>query len=741
MKFIQRSNDYATKEKQVAAPYFRKTFIINKKVKTAYLRITGLGFYEVYVNGTNITKGYLAPYRSNLNHYVYYDEYDVQSQLNEGKNVIACVIGNGWQNAIGGYIWSFDQATWRGSCKVAFELLLTYEDGSKEMIESDELTRTADSPIVFNDLHYGEYYDARCELRGWNLPEYDDSSWDFAEEATRPAGEFRLCEAEPIVASGEMKPISIIEHEDGFIYDFGVNHAGLCRLKIRGKDGQKILLQHFEAIIDGKPYFKNFRYYPEQRFQEDEYICSGRGEEVYMPHFTYHGFRYVYVTGITKEQATEELLTYVMIHSDISERGYFRCDHEVINKIQEATVRSDISNFHYFPTDCPQREKNGWTADASLSAEQLLLNLTPEKSFREWMRNIYKALDGDGQLPGIVPTGGWGYLVPNGLPWNGPAWDSVIVNLPYYTYVYRGDKEILKEAAIPIMRYVTYLYSKINEKDLFEFGLGDWCQPNRKSEGDHATPLVVTDSIVTADNLWKAMGIYDALAMPEQKAYVEALYMRLRAGVRKELIDMDTVSVFGGTQTGQAIAIAYRMFEEEEIPKAVEELVRRIREKDNFMDTGVIGARVIFRVLAEHGYADLAFHMISRPEHPSYGNIIARGATTLWEGFWKDNTCKILSMNHHFWGDVSAWFYTYLAGMHLNPTGKNVRDVIVSPCFLKEIHVVEAMHELPDGKLYVKWERNDGKIILRVRAPKIVKINISLPKESEEEILTVLEEE
>ena len=250
MKFIQRSNDYATKEKQVAAPYFRKTFIINKKVKTAYLRITGLGFYEVYVNGTNITKGYLAPYRSNLNHYVYYDEYDVQSQLNEGKNVIACVIGNGWQNAIGGYIWSFDQATWRGPCKVAFELLLTYEDGSKEMIESDELTRTADSPIVFNDLHYGEYYDARCELRGWNLPEYDDSSWDFAEEATRPAGEFRLCEAEPIVASGEMKPISIIEHEDGFIYDFGVNHAGLCRLKIRGKDGQKILLQHFEAIID-----------------------------------------------------------------------------------------------------------------------------------------------------------------------------------------------------------------------------------------------------------------------------------------------------------------------------------------------------------------------------------------------------------------------------------------------------------------------------------------------------------
>lgn len=740
MKFIQRSNHYATKEKQVAAPYFRRNFFVKSQVKKARLCVTGLGFYEVYVNGKNITKGFLAPYRSNLNHYVYYDQYEIAEELVIGTNVIACVVGNGWQNAIGGYIWDFDRASWRGACKVAFELIVIYEDGTEDNIESDALTKTADSPIIFNDLHYGEYYDARREIPGWNLPDYDDSNWDFAEEAPTPAGELKICEAEPIVAAGEMKPVSVTAYEDGFIYDFGVNHAGLCRLKIRGEEGQKILLQHFEAIIGGKPYFKNFRYYPEQRFQEDEYICSGKGVETYMPHFTYHGFRYVYVTGITKEQATEELLTYVMLHSDISTRGYFHCDNEVINKIQEATVRSDISNFHYFPTDCPQREKNGWTADASLSAEQLLLNLTPEVSFREWMRNIYKALDQEGQLPGIVPTGGWGYLVPNGLPWNGPAWDSVIVNLPYYTYVYRGDKEILEEAAIPIMRYVTYLYSKINERDLFEFGLGDWCQPNRKSEGDHATPLVVTDSIVTADNLWKAMEIYDALGMLEQKAYVGALYTRLRTAIRKELIDMETASVFGGTQTGQAIAIAYRMFEEEEIPKAVEELVRRIQEKDNFMDTGVIGARVIFRVLAEYGYADLALHMISRPEHPSYGNIIARGATTLWEGFWKDNTCKILSMNHHFWGDVSAWFYTYLAGMRINPTGKNVQEVLISPCFVKEVNAVEALHKLPNGHVHVKWERNEGKIILQVSAPECVKVRINLPRDSKEEIITILEE-
>ena len=584
-------------------------------------------------------------------------------------------------------------------------------------------------------MHYGEYYDARLEIPGWDLPEFDDSNWDEAKNAIPPRGELRLCSAEPIVADGEIKPISIEEYDDGFIYDFGINNAGLCRLTITGEKGQKILLQYGETLVDGKPYFLNNRFSPDQRFQEDEYTCCGNGKEIYMPRFTYHGFRYVYVTGITSGQATEELLTYVTFHSDIPVRGTFKCDNEVIQKIQDATVRSDVSNFHYFPTDCPQREKNGWTADASLSTEQLLLNLGPERSFREWMRNIYKAMDDNGQLPGIIPTGGWGYLTPGGSAWNGPAWDSVIVNIPYYTYLYRGDTDILREAAIPIIRYVSYLYSKLDEHDLLALGLGDWCQPNRKNEGDYATPLVVTDSIVTTDNLWKATEIYDILGMMEQKAYVSALYERLRTAIRKELIDINNASVYGGTQTGQAIAIAYRMFNEDEIPKAVAELVKRVGDKHNFMDTGVIGARVIFRVLSEYGYADLACNMITRPEHPSYGNIIKRGATTLWEGFWKDNTCKILSMNHHFWGDVSAWFYSYIAGIHVNPTGRNVHEVMIKPCFVNSVNTVKATHELPDGIITVEWNRTKTGIVLKVTAPEYVNVLFQVPSEGVEKVL------
>lgn len=728
MKFIQKTKEYATFEKPVSAPYFRRMFAVHQKVKTAKLKITGLGFYEVHINGIDITKGFLAPYRSNLNDYVYYDEYDIVEYLLEGDNVLGCIVGNGWQNPVGGYIWEFEKAPWRGPCKLAFQLRITYADGTVHDVESDSQTRVTDSPIIFNDLHYGEYYDARKELDGWDMPEYDDSKWDYAEEALAPLGEQRLCGAEPIVSSGELKPINIRKYEDGYIYDFGENNAGITRLQIRGECGQKLLLQHFETLVDGKPYFKNFRYYPEQRYQEDEYICSGKGMEIHTPRFTYHGFRYVYVTGVREEQATPELLTYVILHSDIKQIGNFVCDDEVVNKIQEATVRSDISNFHYFPTDCPQREKNGWTADASLSAEQLLLNFTPEVSFREWLRNIYKALDEHGQLPGIVPTGGWGYMVEGGPPWNGPAWDSVLVNLPYYMYIYRGDTTTLREAATPIIRYITYLYSKLNEKDLLKFGLGDWCQPNRKGEDDYETPLEVTDSMVSLDIARKAMTIFEALGMDEQKAYAEGLYQRLRKAIRKHLIDRESCLVMGETQTGQALALAYGLFRDYEKDKAVLRLVELINHKDGFMDTGVIGARVIFRVLAENGFADLAYDMITRPEYPSYGNWILRGATTLWEGFWRDDTCRILSMNHHFWGDVSAWFYIYLAGIHINPTGKDVREVCISPCFVKKLNYVNAHHQMLDGTLIVEWKRTREGIMLSVTAPKGINISFELPE-------------
>lgn len=724
LSFIKATEEFSTLDKHIPAPYFRRSFELDMAPVKAELLITGLGYYEVYINGENITKGFLAPYRSNIDDYVYYDKYDIKDKLKTGKNTIGIILGNGMKNAPGAFIWDFEKARFRGAPETAFSLELDYGNENKELIVSDSKTVTAPSPIIFDDLHFGEYYDARLEIPGWNLPEFDDSAWKSALKAETPCGEARICDADPIRLINTMKPVSITECDGSYIYDFGLNSAGLCTLKIKGKAGQRVLLQYFETLVDGKPYVHNNRFHAEDRYQEDEYYLSGNGTEEYTPRFTYHGFRYVLVSGITAEQATEELLTYLELSSLNERAGSFKCSDDVINKIEEATVRSDISNFHYFPTDCPQREKNGWTADASLSAEQLLLNLRPERSYKEWMRNIYKALKDNGQLPGIVPTTGWGYH------WgNGPAWDNVIINLPYYTYIYRGDTDILKELSIPLMRYLNYLFSRLDSKGLMEIGLGDWCPPqtleNDREDG-FKTPLIVTDTILTYDIAKKAAFVYETLGQEPQKQFALSLADKVRAAFRDNLLDKETGAVFGNTQTVQAMAIFYGMLEGAEKEKAFGLLLKYIDEADGHFNTGVLGGRVIYNVLAENGEIDLAYNMIVRPDFPSYGNWIARGATTLWECCCPEGG-RILSYNHHFWGFISGWFYIYLAGIRVNPDGNDTSNVDIKPLFPKKLDSVDAYHDTPHGRIAVKWNKNGKEVVLEIDAATALHGVISAP--------------
>ncbi len=719
MNFIRSSEKYCKPENPVPAPYFRKSFeVTERQIKSAELLICGLGFYELSLNGEDITKGFLAPYRSNHDHYVYFDRYEVMDKLTAGRNVIGVLLGNGFQNPLVDN-WKFGKTPWRGAPVLSFSLDIEYADGSRELVLSDTEVKTANSPILLNDLHLGEYYDARLETENWNAPDFDDSGWKNAEEAPRPHGTPRLCEVEPIVKRGEIGPVSITECDGGYIYDFGVNDAGVCRLSVNGRAGQKILLKHFEKTVNGKPFLGNIKFRPEQRFQEDEYTCSGRETETHTPRFTYHGFRYVYVTGITAEQATKNLLTFVLLSSDIKQTGHFECSDETVNKIQAAAVRSDISNFYYFPTDCPQREKNGWTADASLSAEQMLLNFAPEKSLKEWLVNIYRAIDERGRVPGIIPNSGWGYD-----KLNGPAWDNVIVNLPYFIYNYRGDRQVLETAVAPIMRYLTYLYSLLTREDLIEYGLGDWCQVNTKTEDAFDTPAVLTNSVSAVDIAEKAAFIYETLGAFEQMQYAASLASRIKKALRERLYDTKNAIALCKTQTAQAMGIYYNIFTADEKPRAVERLVKLINENNGFMKVGVLGGRVIFRALAENGYADLAYAMITRTEFPSYGNWIARGATTLWELFTLDDTAKG-SLNHHFWGDVSAWFYTYLAGIRINPERNNPNSAVISPCFVERLNFVKAECALPCGKLCVCWKRLGEKIKLTLTIPENAEVSLT----------------
>ena len=749
-KFISAvpAMEYGTFGKTVNAPYLRKNLNLEKVPEKAEITVCGLGFYKLFVNGLDITKGLLAPYISNSDKIVFFDNYDIAKHLRAGKNTIAFMLGNGMQNCIGGGIWNLNEGTHRTAPKLAFAIEI---DGT--VTEADTSVVTHPSPITFDDLRCGVHYDANLEISGWNTPDFDDSAWENAYLTETPRGEFMLCDAHPIKVREELSPVSVEENvyletyhkrndveaesdctydctEDnasaGYLYDFGQNNAGVIKLRIKGTKGQRVVMQFIERPnhITGKPDYTNFHFYPDGYVLRDIYICRGGEEEIFVPDFTYHGFRYCWVTGITKEQATPSLLTYLVASSDLTQRADFKCSDDVTNKLWEASLRSDLSNFFYFPTDCPHREKNGWTGDASVSAEHMTMKLDVEKSYGTWLANIRNHQNRAGAIPGIVPTAGWedGW----GFEWgNGPIWDSVLFNLPYYVYIFRGETTLITENATNMMRYLEYISKRRDERGLIHIGLGDWC-PVGKVAHDYDCPLEFTDSVATMDSARKAALMFRAAGLTLQAEFAENLSFELREAIRENLIDFNTMTVLGSCQSGQAIAIALDVFEPAEKSEAYTRLIEFIEMREDHLDTGFYGARYIFYVLSDFGDSDLAYRMITRPDYPSYGNWIARGATTLWENFFPEGQPGS-SLNHHFWGHISAWYLKEILGIHINPGEDNAKRVELKPHFIDALDNAEGYVETVCGKLSVKWEREGANVKVSVTCPEGVFGNIILP--------------
>jgi alpha-L-rhamnosidase len=709
--FIKASSEYCNFEKHKPAPMFRKKFSIKTLEKAAHITISGLGFYDLYLNGKRLTKGILAPYLSNPDQVIYYDKYDVTQLLKEGENVIGIILGNGLQNPFAGSWWEFEKASWMGPPMLAMSLSID----EQILFETDESFKVSNSPIIFDEYRCGEHYDARLYKIGWCDVNFDDSNWQNAMVAKKPNGVAKFCIAEAVCLQDELKPLSITEQENGFLYDFGVNLAGVTKLKINGYNGQKVTLTHGERLVNDVLDNSNMGLVRLDYLQKTIYICRGEETEEFTPCFTFYGFQYVFVEGINKEQATNELLTFMVYNSDLKEIGGFECSDEIANELQLMTRRSTLSNFFYFPMDCPHREKNGWTADAALSAEHTLLNLTAENSYREWLVNIRAAQKETGQIPCIVPTADWGY------DWgSGPVWDSVLVELPYQTYIYRGDKVILQENAQAIFKYLKYLKTLINEDGLIEKGLGDWCEVGKIDFEDYSSPLIFTCSVISMDICRKSAFIFETLNMQEEKAFALEISTMLKTAIREKLVDLSTMIAIGNCQTSQAMAIYYDVFNHDEKQKAFEKLLEIIKRDYNNMQVGVLGGRVLFHVLAEFGEIDLAYEMITKKEYPSYGNWIERGATTLWEEFQPEGGREI-SKNHHFWGDISSFFIKRICGLNYT-----MGAVKISPKFPNKLEYAKAFHITPYGKIEVEWKRLKENISISIVTPKEVKVDIDI---------------
>ncbi len=706
---------------RVAAPYLQRAIDLKFTPKAADLKICGLGFYRLWINGREITKGSFAPYISNPDDRMYFDTYDLTPCLQPGENVLGVLLGNGFQNDFGGAVWDFDKAPWRSAPKLAIEFCAV---GSEETLSfhADGHFLTHPSPILFDEYRLGEIYDARLELPGWNLPGYDTAGWTPALPADAPKGALCECRAEPIRRYETLSPVSVTPCEGGFLYDFGRNTAGICHLHLTdAAPGQTVVIKFCERLRDGKFDQSNLYNQPVEKypfyftdFSRVEYHARG-GDELYEPSFAWFGYRYAFVLGVRPDQATAGLLSFPVLSSDLRRVGHFSCSDQTVNRIFDMIVNSDRSNFYYFPTDCPHREKNGWTGDASLSAPQMSLLLDTTESYLEWLRCVVAAQRADGALPGIVPTSGWGFA------WgNGPAWDSVLFNLPYTVWRLRGDTRAIAVTADAMLRYLAYIRTRRSADGTVAIGLGDWV-PVGKKPNRYDTPLVLTDSIMVTDMANKASVMLAVIGRKKDAAIAAALRDEMLASIRGVLLDKTAGRLANGTQTAQAMGLYYGIFLPEERRKAFGLLMTRIRENNGRFDCGFLGLHVLFHVLSEFGEGETAYLMITGKEFPSYRNLLDRGETAMVEAFQPEGGPECGSHNHHFLGDAVRWFFRSLAGLEI----VNCRRIRVSPLFVRELDSAEASYELPSGNAAVAWRRCGSRILLTVTHPADVSCDIN----------------
>ena len=732
MQFIKATDKYCSVKEPIPAPIFRKTFELDGDVTSAALDIAVTGFYELYVNGENITRGLLAPYINNPDHVVYLESYDIAPYLREGKNAIAVILGNGFANQdVEG--WEFNRATFRAPLRLAITSKIKTATGEVN-ISSDESFKVSTSPVLFDMYRLGAVYDAREEKDGFSTPEFDDADWTFATLADAPKGKITPCRAQPIRVREELKAVKIQRQsdlyslyyksgepmkesyiKDGWLYDFGINTAGACRLKIKGERGQKITVRHCEALCEGLFNIGSTVTVKEGTektvglLQTDVYYLRGGEEEIHFPSFTYHGFRYAFVEGITSEQATSDLLTYVVFNTDVNKRSHFECSDEVLDKLYRMTLNADLSNFHHFPTDCPHREKNGWTGDVAASAEQMLLSFDCKESLTTWLESLRCAQLDSGMLPGIAPTSGWGYK------WgNGPFWDQAVVLVPYHIYKYDGDLTAARECADMTVRYIKYVHGRRDGRGLVAIGLGDWVQPRSREIGILA-PLELTDSLTVYDIADKAEFLLRAVGRDADARFAAELRDGIRHAVKTHLIDRATATAAGACQTSQAMALYYGLFDECDKDRAYRRLIGMIEADGGHVMCGVIGLKYVFEVLLRGGDSDLALLMIRRPDEPSYGSMIERGATALCEALDVNGLNE--SENHHFLGDILRVFVSLVAGLRVNPTLDNKDSLLFAPTLAKSLDYAKAEYEFTTGKALCGWQREGERVRLYADIP------------------------
>lgn len=703
--WISDSEDINTKP----APYFRKLVQPSGKVKSARIYIAAAGLYELFINGERIGDHRLDPMYTRFDRRTLYVTYDVTSLLNSKLDAIGVLLGNGWYNHQSTAVWNFEKALWRGRPRFCLDLRITYQDGTEEVISSGTDWKTSFSPIIFNSIYTAEHQDARLSQPGWNTPDFDDSKWEKAIPVKAPSENIVAQVLHPIRFVEEIKPAFVImQSNQKYIYNLGRNISGVSRIEVKGEKGIAIRLKHGEFLDkDGNVDQSNIdiHYRPtddKDPFQTDIYILSGEGVETFVPHFNYKGFQYVEVTS--DHPVEIKSLTGIFMHSDVPAVGEVNSSNTTLNKIWKATNNSYLSNLFGYPTDCPQREKNGWTGDAHIASETGLYNFDGITIYEKWMADHRDEQQPDGVLPAIIPTGGWGYT------WaNGPDWTSTIAIIPWNIYLFYGDSKLLADCYENIKLYVDHI-TELSPDGLTDWGLGDWVPVKSVS------PKELTSSIyyyVDATILSKAAKI---LKNESDYQKYSALASKIAKAINAKYLNLETGMYGSGLQTELSAPLFWGIVPENLKAKVAENLANRVIADGKHIDVGLLGSKTILNALSENGYSDLAYEVASQETFPSWGYWIKQGATTLFEN-WQIEGKGDLSRNHIMFGEIGAWYYKALGGMKPDQEKPGFKNIILEPHFVKGLDSFNSSHTGPFGEIQSGWKRNGNTVVYQVVVP------------------------
>lgn len=721
----------------ISAPLLRKNFPLNKKVKQATAYVTGVGYYELYLNGSKVSDHVLDPGMTNYRKRTLYAAYDITSQLQKGGNAVGIMLGNGaWRMLnVEKNRYHGQYRSW-GPPRAILQLNILFDDGTKEQIVTDTTWKSHEGPITYNSFYGGEDYDARLEQPGWSTSGFNDATWGKVVKVNPPGGILKSQMMPPIKVVETIKPVRCTHPSPGvYIFDLGQNIPGWWRIHVKGKSGTILRIWGAETLNDslfatplspGDQLSTKFNYHSQVY---TDYILKGGKEEVYEPRFFYTGFRYIEVSTDQPDGIDSITVDGRVVQTALPRTGEFSCSDSLLNKIHHATVWSFIGNTHSYPSDCPQREKGAYTGDGEVVAEAIMHDFNMTAFYTNWMADMHDVQQKNGYIPNTAPNlvGGMG----GGIPWG-----SAYILIPWWMYEYYGDKRMLEDYYSSMEKYVDYLHYLarhdsvpeekyiINKFGSYWYSLGEWCAPGENDGPNH--PVVST--AYWYNDVVKMADMAQILGKKEDEAHFRSLADTIRQAFNKKFLDPKT-NLYGTKtpyQTYQVLALAFGLAPHSHQSGILHALIDDIvKNHQNHLNTGILGTKYLFPVLMHAGYGDLAYKILTQKTYPGYGYWIEHGATTLWEHWGGED-----SHNHQMFGSVDEFFYEYLAGIR-PPKGNGAsfayQQIFIKPFVPAGLNQAGASLKTIQGKIVSKWKRNGNQLELKVSLPANTSGKISVP--------------